>query len=79
MRDQARQDVDRLAGGKADDEADGLGRIGLRRGEARQGRQGQNAGGEALEFSARYFHRILPIAVLYPMERDAERTTKGRA
>ena len=65
--DQARQDVDRLAGGKADHQAHRLRRIGLRRSEPRDSGQRERAGGQLLELPAAKPHRIPPIAGSLPV------------
>ena len=53
---QAREDVGRAAGGKADDDAHRPRRIGLRPSDARHGRQRGSARGQMQEFAAGKFH-----------------------
>ena len=53
---QARHDVGRPAGGKADDDARRLGRVGLRPRELRQGRHSGRARGQMHERAAGKFH-----------------------
>ena len=62
LHDEARQDVDRLPGGKADDEAHRLRWIGLRRSQARNGWKRQQSGRQVLEPSARKFQRVLHVS-----------------
>ena len=59
LSDQARDDVGRAAGGKADDDAHRPRRIGLRPRDARHGRQRGSARGQMQKLSAGKFHRVL--------------------
>ena len=62
LRDQARQDVDRLAGRKTDHHAHRLCRICLRRSDPRDSGQRERAGGQLLELPAAKSHQVPPIA-----------------